>query len=112
MDSRLVLRDEPLRRGGEKPHNCELLFRHGETTVYVCRQFPKGLTDTERAALVARDSLASRWTWRAMQRDPQVFVCGRVSHADHATLRLNSWHHVLMNTEAESRAQTSVAFLD
>ena len=112
VDSRLVLRDEPLRRGGGKPHHCEQLFRHGGTTVYVCRQFPNGLTETERTALFEREPLASRWAWRLMQRDPRVFVRGRVSHADHATITLNSWHRVLMNTEAESRAQTSVAFLD
>lgn len=108
----LVLRNEPLRRGRGKPHHCEFLYRLGGTTVYVCRQFPNGLTEAERAALFATNPLASRWAWRAMQRDPQVFVRGRVSHADHATITLDGWHRVLMNTEAESRAQASVAFLD
>lgn len=112
VSEHLVLRNEPLRRGRGKPHQCEFLYRLGGTTVYVCRQFPNGLTEPERAALFATSPLASRWAWRAMQRDPQVFVRGRVSHADHATITLDGWHRVLMNTEAESRAQASVAFLD
>ena len=112
MPEKLILRNEPLRRGSGKPHNCEQLYRLGGTTVYVCRQFPGGLTEAERAALFASTPLASRWAWRAMQRDPLVFVRGRVSHADHATITLHGWHRVLMNTESESRAQASVAFLD
>lgn len=112
IPAHLVRRNEPLRRGQGKPHTCEFLYRLGGTTVYVCRQFPNGLTEAERATLFATTPLASRWAWRAMQRDPQVFVRGRVSHVDHATITLDGWHRVLMNTEAESRAQASVAFLD
>jgi hypothetical protein len=47
-----------------------------------------------------------------MQRDPTVFVRGKVSHADHATIFLNDWHRVAMNTENQSRAMEFVAFLD
>lgn len=34
-------------------------------------------------------------------RDGGTYVRGRVSHPDHATLRLNVWHEVFRNTEAE-----------
>jgi len=47
-----------------------------------------------------------------MQRDPVVFVRGKISHSDHATIRLDDWHRVEMNTENKSRAMAQVAFLD
>ena len=34
-------------------------------------------------------------------RDGGTFVRGRVSHPDHATIRLDVWHEVFRNTEAE-----------
>jgi hypothetical protein len=34
------------------------------------------------------------------------------THPDHATIRLDGWHRVEMNTENRSRAMASVAFLD
>ena len=47
---------------------------------------------------------------RTMARDPVVFVRGKVWHPDHATIRLDGWHRVEMNTENRSRAMASVAF--
>jgi len=47
-----------------------------------------------------------------MKRNPMAFVRGKVKHPDHATIRLNGWHRVEMNTENLSRAMASVAFLD
>lgn len=111
-DEKLVLQNEPLRRGRGKPHMCEFLYRVGGTTVYVCGQYPNGLTDKERKALHKRSPAAVKWNWQTMQRDPTVFVRGRVSHADHATILLGGWHRVAMNTENQSRAMASVAFLD
>lgn len=108
----LVLKNEPLQRGGGKPHMCEHLYRVGGTTVYVCRQYPNGLEEKEKQALFKRNPSAAKWNWRAMQRNPSVFVRGGVSHADHATIHLGEWHRVVMNTENQSRAMASVAFLD
>ncbi len=87
-------------------------YRTGGETVYVCGQFPNGLTEKERSRLLARNPVAASYAWRVMRRDSIVFVRGRVSHADHATIRLDGWHRVLMNTEAQSSAMASVAFLD
>lgn len=112
VDARLVLRDEPLRRGAGKPHHCEQLYRTRGTTVYVNFQFPNGLTEAERTALFRRNPVAAKWFWQVLQRDTITYVQGRVSHADHATIRLDGWHRVLMNTENESKARASVAFLD
>jgi hypothetical protein len=112
VNKSLVLHDEPLRRGRGKPHRCEFLCRDGGLTVYVCRQHPNGLTAGQYRKLLRQNPNAARWDWQLMRRDPTVYVRGRVSHADHATIRLVGWHRVAMNTENQSRAMASVAFLD
>ena len=37
---------------------------------------------------------------------------GRVRHSDHATIKLDGWHQVFMNTENEAASSEFVAFLD
>ena len=61
---------------------------------------------------VERQPDAKGWRWQAMRRNMDVFVRGRIRHADHATIELHGWHRVLMNTEAQAKAMRSVAFLD
>jgi hypothetical protein len=111
-DDKFVLYNEPLRRGRGKPHTCERLFRVGGTTVYVCHRYPNGLVEKEYKSLLKRNPAALKWNWQVMKRDPTVFVRGAVSHSDHATIHLDCWHRVVMNTENQSRAMASVAFLD
>ena len=111
-DPMLVLRNEPITRGRGKPHTCEFLFRQGGTTVYVCRFHPQGLTENEYGSLLRAQPEASGWSWRTMRRDPRVYVRGKVTHADHATIYLPEWRLVEMNTENRSRAMAHVAFLD
>lgn len=108
----LILPNEPLRRGGGKPHMCQELYRTGGTTVHVCREYPNGLTESEYKILVQRKPHIANKRWSLMRRDPSVFVRGRVSHADHATITLDGWHRVVMNTENQSRAVAFMAFLD
>src|SRR5688500_6643349 len=40
---RLVLKDEPIRRGAGKPHLCQFVYRRGGKTVHVCPTYPNGL---------------------------------------------------------------------
>lgn len=109
----LVLRNEPLSRGGgSKPHMCQFMFRTGGTTVMVCTQRPAGLTTAQYAALVHSNPKAAKWDWRQMVREPRVYVRGRVWHADHKTVMLDVWHRVAMNTEREAPFAPRVAFLD
>lgn len=112
IDERLIRTNEPIRRGRGKPHMCEQLYRDGGTTVYVCSQHPNGLTVDQYRKLLKANPDAAKWNWQVMQRDPAVYVRGKVCHPDHATIRLEGWHRVEVNTENRSRATASVAFLD
>lgn len=108
----LVLRNEPLRRGGGKPHMCEELVRVGGEVVYVSRDNPNGLTETQYRRLLSRKPKLRNAGWSIQRRNPGVFVRGRVRHADHKTIVLNGWHRVVMNTETEARAMRHVMFID
>ena len=113
VDELLVLRDEPLSRGaGSKPHRVEFCYRAGGETVYVCPQHPSGVSEARYNTILSRNPKARGWGWRAMRRNPAVYVRGRVRHADHKTIVLHDWHQVLMNTENQSAAMRHVAFLD
>lgn len=111
-DEKLVLRNEPLRRGAGKPHMVEQLHRTGGETVYVCTKHPNGITEKEYRELLRVDPKATRWGWRVMRRNPVVYARGAVRHSDHETITLPIWHRVLMNTETQSRTMANVAFLD
>ena len=112
VNEKLVLHNEPLRRGAGKPHWVEDLFRNGGETVYVCAQHPNGLTEKEYRRLLRTKAEAPSWRWRVMRRNMRVYARGTVRHSDHATITLPCWHRVLMNTETQSRAMAQVAFLD
>jgi hypothetical protein len=108
----LVMHDEPISRGRGKPHLCEYLVRTGGESVYVCGQYPQGLRENEYRELVSRQPHQASKAWQVRKRDASVFVRGRVRHADHATIELDGWHRVWMNTENESQAMNQIAFLD
>jgi len=110
VDHALVLFEEPIRRGEGKPHWCEFLYRTGGETVLVSDKHPNGLTVDEFQKL---DVVERRRTyWREMVRNAEVYVRGRISHTDHATIDLPYWHKVVMNTESQAHAMEHVAFLD
>jgi hypothetical protein len=112
VDHKLVLRNEPLRRGAGKPHLVEELYRTGGETVYVCSQYPNGIDEGEYRKLLRLQPQAARWGWQMMRRNPGVYARGAVRHSDHDTITLPFWHRVIMNTETQSRTMARVAFLD
>src|SRR3989449_5967004 len=112
VNDKLVLRNEPLRRGAGKPHIVEQLYRSGGETVHVCGRYPNGVTPNECRSILQRNPDAARWGWQIMRRNPGVYACGAVRHSDHATVTLPFWHRVIMNTETQSRTMANVAFLD
>lgn len=107
----IVLHNEPLRRGGGKPHWVDYLVRFGGETVYVNRSFPNGLTQKEYEQHLKQHPESRREYWNIMRRNPDVLVKGRIRHPDHATITLPYWHQVLMSTESAVR-NPFVAFLD
>jgi len=111
-DPKLILRNEPLRRGSGKPHMVAELFRSGGETVYVCANRPQGISEKEYRKLIAEKRAARHWGWRMMKRNAAVYVRGTVRHSDHATITLRDWHTVWMNTESATRQMANVAFLD
>jgi hypothetical protein len=106
----LVHHDEPIVRGrGSTPHVIENVYRRGGETVYVSRSHPNGIT---QAAFDRLPEKARRGNWQAFVRDSEVFARGAVRHPDHATIVLDGWHRVVMNTENQSEAMRHVVFLD
>ena len=113
VDKKPVLLNEPLSRGeGSKPHWAEFLYRKGGEAVYVCDAHPQGLRPEAFHALLRAKPRVRAWNWRYMVRNPEAYVRGKVSHADHKTVVLLVWHKVLMNTEGQSEARQNVVFLD
>jgi hypothetical protein len=113
VDKKQILHNEPLSRGtGSKPHWAQFLYRKGGETVYVCDDYPQGLTWSEYRALLRERPRAKAWNWRQMQRNPEAYVRGSIRHEDHKTIHLFVWHKVLMNTEGQSQAMQHVVFLN
>ena len=64
------------------------------------------------AKLCGKNPTMRTTRWRIMRRNMLVFARGRVRHSDHATIKLDGWHQVFMNTENEAASSEFVAFLD
>lgn len=115
----LVLKNEPFNRGRGKFHYAEEAFRTGGRTVWVGRK-NQILSDEEFQAKRSAWQGASRKDrdasmgggWAAMKADADMYVRGRITHTDHATLILEGWHKVVMNMESQARAMGNVVFLD
>ena len=113
VDKSQVLENEPLSRGiGSKPHWAEFAWRTGGQTVYVCNRYPSGVSSKRYQSILSGNSKAKSWGWVSVQRNPGVYVRGKIRHPDHATIMLHGWHRVVMNTENQSSAMRHVAFLD
>lgn len=112
IDDKLVLRDEPLQRGSGKPHRAESCYRVAGTRVYVCSQYPNGLSEAQYSSLIHAQPLKRLIGWNVRVRDPQVFVRGWIRHPDHKTVVLPVWHRVFPNTEASASGARNLAFLD
>src|SRR5947207_14776871 len=83
VDEKLVLRNEPLRRGAGKSHLVEQSYRTGGGTVHVCAEHPNGVSEKEYRELLRVNPNAVRWGWRVMQRDPGVYARGMVRPSIH-----------------------------
>jgi len=112
VDSHLIRKNEPMRRTGQrggKAHWAEFAFRSGGEVVKVCDKYPNGLTMAQYRKLIKMRPQALKLNWIDMRRNAALYVKGRITHADHATVVLADWHRVMMNTE---RGTETVVFLD
>jgi hypothetical protein len=112
VDPKLVLSSEPLARGRGKPHWAEMLYRTGGVNVYVCFEHPQGISEQTYRRLISENPAKKRLPWQLMRRDAGVYVCGRIRHPDHKTVKLNGWHRVVPNTENRAASMRHLAFLD
>ena len=109
-DESLIIRNEPLSRGrGSKPHMAQYCYRSGGELVKVSNEYPNGVTLAQYNNLVKRSPRLKHLFWYDRRRGAEVYVKGKVRHEDHATITLNQWHMVLMNTE---ETKETVVFLD
>ena len=106
-----IRKNEPFSRGRGKSHHAQEAYRSGGEAVYVSRLRPLGVTLADYARLRKRREFRGV-SWTPMRRNANLYVRGRISHPDHATIILRGWHLVLMNTEGLARAMADVAFLD
>jgi hypothetical protein len=112
VDRKLVLGNEPLARGRGKPHWAEFLYRSGGVNAYVCFEYPAGLSESAYRRVIAENPAKKRLPWRVMRRDAGVYVCGKIRHPDHKTVKLGGWHRVVPNTESQAASMQHLAFLD
>ena len=102
-----VIRNEPIQRNGAgKPHICEELFRTGGRLVYVLGS--RTLSQEEFEERRRRKPGFGRYLVPRVA-DPDVYVRGRVRHADHATITLVGWHRLYINGEVQT---ASVGYID
>jgi hypothetical protein len=107
-----VRRREPLWRGRGKVHVLEYAHRCGGTVVYTRWRGSKHDELTQQEFDALPDAERSDPTWRQWLRGMDVYAMGRITHPDHATVVLQGWHEVFVNTEWRARARHRLRFLD
>lgn len=109
-DPLLVVCNEILTRGRGKPHIMEFAYRSGGETIYQATG-GKVYSQAQYNRMSQKERREAGIT-TALTRDAEVYAKGRISHADHATITLDGWHRVAMNTEQQAVAMRHVMFLD
>jgi hypothetical protein len=102
ITEKYILRNEPLRRGTGKPHIVEQIYRVAGEVVYICPEWPNGVTEWQYRHMIKQNRKAARCPWQVQRRNPRVYARGCVRHSDHATIVLSDWYRVAMNTETET----------
>lgn len=97
----VILKNEAIRRERlSKPHTLEFCIRDGTTVTYFHPDYPNGITEKEYNVL--SNNIKSSRKWKAEFMTSTLLAKGKVSHADHKTLKLLNWHKVLINGEVSS----------
>lgn len=103
----VIQRNEPLFRAGGTPHMMQECFRYGGQPVMVSGRTEYTMEEWNAIPTLQRDMLAVQ-----RERDPIVYCRGTVRHPDHATIHLNGWHRVYMNTENRAPGRERMTFYD
>ncbi|MDD3641865.1 MAG: hypothetical protein PHQ19_00150, partial [Candidatus Krumholzibacteria bacterium] len=104
----VIHRGEPLQRTPQsKPHVCEELVRLGGELVYLIGTRAYNQEDFNRA--VKFNPRMRSYVRGTRMRNPEMYARGSVRHADHATIRLEGWHRVMINAEITT---SNLAYLD
>lgn len=111
-------KNAPISRGRGNPHMVEEICRWGGVTEYEIslvlkdgKSGPREMISAAEWGKLSRDD-RRRSRARMRTRDATVYARGTVRHPDHATIKLDGWHRVVMNTEQKARAMQWVAFYD
>ena len=99
VDADKILDDRPLERIGDNPHIAEYYYRTGGERIYLCRQYRKGLTESQYRELIIDNPRARSYRWTMMISNYEVFACGSVRQRDSRTIYLPDWHQVFVNRE-------------
>jgi hypothetical protein len=111
LTGQAILRNEPLRRNGRsKSHWCEELVRIGGETVYLVEG--QMYTEHELRQQVRRQPSFRFKSRETRVANAEVYVRGHVSHPDHATIKLEGWHRVMINRERPAGHSSRIVFLD
>lgn len=103
-----VYKNEPIQRSaGSTPHIVEKLVRMGGQQIFIMGG--KIYTQEQRDAYVMANG---KGHFQARTQNAQVFVTGRVSHKDHKTVHLQSWHEVHISREPSNAGRSAQGFLD
>jgi hypothetical protein len=106
----VIRKDEPISRGaGSKPHIVSELVRRGGELVYVSRNGRTVLSAFQYESRVRAGKIRNAAEFLAQRMTTEVYVRGKVRHADHKTIVLKEWYRVAMNAEPISN---TVRFLD
>jgi hypothetical protein len=70
------------------------------------------LTEVQRNKLIRNEPDLANITWYRRQGQSSIHARGKITHADHATIHLDGWHRIYMNTENETPARHYVDFCD
>lgn len=95
-----ALRHEPLQAIGRKPHMAEFAFRTEGEVIYTHRT--QGQVREADYGKFLKEHPSHRQGWTMRRLNPKVFVRGTIKHPDHKTLRLDSWHQVLLSNETSA----------
>jgi hypothetical protein len=107
VDPKLILKKESIRRGSGKPHLCEELYRTGGRTVMVSARHPSGIS-MDNYNRLTQDEKRKGGSWRQMVENPTAYARGKVTHPDHSTILLPSWHRIQVNNENASSLRFGV----